>query len=132
MPLAARSGLTVFALVLGIGWTGSVTAQTHVGRNVEGGMHWHVAAPEGASWRLECRFPPVTYERNAYDRHAWMNKITVRGEGPDAGRLPLNVGQCRLWKTGGTGPVGLALSRPGETAADGTRDPNRPAAVGFL
>jgi len=95
-------------------------------------MHWHVAAPGGARWRLECRFPPVTYVRNSYDRRAWMNKITVRGEGDQAGRLPLNVGECHLWKTGGDGPVGIGLTRPGETAADGTSDPNDPAAAGFL
>ncbi len=111
---------------------GSAAAQTHVGRNVDGGMYWHVAAPEGASWRLECRFPPVTYERNTYDRRAWMNKITASGWGPQDGRLPLNVGSCRVWKTGGAGPVGIGLFRPDETAADGTRDPNRPAAAGFL
>lgn len=127
-----RSAAAICTLVIGLFWTGVSSAQTYVGQNTENGMHWHVAAPEGASWRLECRFPPVIYQRNTYDRRAWMNKITVRGEGPQDGRLPLNVGHCRLWKTGGAGPVGIGLSRPGETASDGTRDPDRPAAVGFL
>ena len=34
------------------------SAQVHVGRNVEGGLPWSVAAPQGASWSLVCRFAP--------------------------------------------------------------------------
>jgi hypothetical protein len=107
-------------------------AQTYVGTNIEGGMHWHVSAREGASWRLVCRFPPVTYYRNAYDQRALINRFERSGRGADSGRLPLNVGHCHLWKTGGRGTVGIGLARPGERIGDATRDPAEPAAVGFL
>lgn len=130
MAIAARSGPS--ALVLIVAGTVPATAQVHIGHNLDGGIYWHVAAPEGARWRLECRFPAVTYERNTYQRRVWTNKITVRGGGPQDGRLPLYVGHCHLWKTGGQGAVGLGLFRPDETAAGATRDPGRPAAAGFL
>jgi hypothetical protein len=107
-------------------------AQTWVGTNIEGGLHWHLSAPEGASWRLACRFPPVTYYRSVREQRAWINKFERRGQGADSGRLPLNVGHCHVWKTGGRGAVAIGLSRPGETVADATRDPAEPAAVGFL
>ena len=107
-------------------------AQTQLGTNIEGGMHWHVSAPDGANWRLVCRFPPATYQRSIYDHNAWINRFERSGRGPDSGRLPLNVGHCHVWKTGGRGAVAIALSRPGETVADATRDPANPAAVGFL
>lgn len=107
-------------------------AQTHVGTNIEGGLHWHVSAREGASWRLVCRFPPVTYYRNAYDQRSWINRFERSGRGADSGRLPLNVGHCHLWKTGGRGAVGIGLARPGERVGDATRDPAEPAAVGLL
>ncbi|HYG25648.1 MAG TPA: hypothetical protein VD906_01960 [Caulobacteraceae bacterium] len=120
------------SLVSVLGGAPAAGAQTWVGDNIEGGMHWHVAAPEGANWRLECRFPPVTYYRSAYEQKAWINRFERRGRGADSGRLPLNSGYCHVWKTGGRGSVGIGLSRPGETVADATRDPAHPAAVGFL
>jgi hypothetical protein len=120
------------SVVPGLGGAPAAAAQTWVGENIEGGMHWHVSAPDGASWRLVCRFPPVTYFRSVYDQRAWINKFERSGRGPDSGRLPLNVGHCHVWKTGGRGAVAIGLSRPGETAADATRDPAAPAAVGFL
>ena len=107
-------------------------AQTWVGTNIEGGMHWHVSTRQGASWRIVCRYPPVTYYRSAYDQKAWINRFERSGRGPDSGRLPLNVGHCHLWKTGGQGAVGLGLARPGEAVGDATLDPMVPAAVGFL
>ncbi len=108
------------------------SAQTWVGTNIEGGLYWHVSTRQGASWRIVCRYPPVTYYRNAYDRKAWINRFERSGQGPDSGRLPLNVGHCHLWKTGGQGAVGLGLARPGEAVGDATVDPSEPAAVGFL
>ena len=107
-------------------------AQTYVGTNIEGGLHWHVSTLQGASWRIVCRYPPVTYYRNAYDRKAWINRFERSGQGPDSGRLPLNVGHCHLWKTGGRGAVGLGLARPGEAVGDATAVPSEPAAVGFM
>ena len=115
-----------------LGGAPPVAAQTWVGTNIEGGLHWHVSAPEGANWRLVCRHSPVTYYRNVYDREVWINRFERRGRGADSGRLPLNSGYCHLWKSGGRGAVAIGLSRPGETVADATRDPAAPAAVGFL
>jgi len=125
--LAALAGL---AAVLGSG--GVADAQTWVGTNIEGGLYWHVSTRQGASWKLVCRYPPVTYYRNAYDRKAWINRFERSGQGADAGRLPLNSGHCHLWKTGGQGAVGLGLARPGEAVGDATADPSEPAAVGFM
>lgn len=127
-------GLAVLAIAsatMALG-PGPVMAQTWVGTNIEGGLYWHVSTRQGASWRIVCRYPPVTYYRNAYDRKAWINRFERNGQGPDSGRLPLNVGHCHLWKTGGQGAVGLGLARPGEAAGDATSDPSEPAAVGFL
>jgi hypothetical protein len=126
--MIAAGATCVVALVL----AAPSQAQTWVGTNIEGGMHWHVSAPDGASWKLECRFPPVTYYRNVYDQNAWINRFERSGHGSDSGRLPLNIGHCHLWKTGGRGAVAIGLSRPGETVADATREPAEPAAVGFL
>jgi hypothetical protein len=129
----ARPGIAAAAvLALTLAAAGAAEAQTWVGTNIEGGMHWHVSAPQGTEWRLECRFPPVTYHRSAYDQKAWINRFERSGRGDDAGRLPLNIGHCRLWKTGGQGGVAIGLSRPGEAVADATRDPATPAAAGFL
>jgi hypothetical protein len=106
-------------------------AQTHVA-DVEGGLHWSVAAPQGASWSLVCRFAPVTYQASTYERNAWTNKIATTGTGAARGRLPQQDGRCTVTKTGGPGPVGVALVRGQEVQAAGTSDPARPAAVGFL
>ncbi|MBW8305118.1 MAG: hypothetical protein K0M78_14605 [Brevundimonas sp.] len=107
-------------------------AQTWVGTNIEGGLYWHVSSRQGASWRLVCRYPPVTYYRSAYEQTAWINRFERSGRGSDSGRLPLNVGDCHLWKTGGQGPVAIGLARPGEAVGDATADPAEPAAAGFL
>lgn len=128
-----RTGLlAVLAALPVLGSAFPAGAQTWVGDSIEDGMHWHVSAPEGANWRLVCRFPPVTYYRSVYNQKAWINRFERSGRGPDSGRLPLNVGHCHVWKTGGRGAVAIGLSRPGETVADATRDPAAPAAVGFL
>ena len=119
-------------LVLVCGAASVASAQTHVGRNVEGGIPWSVAAPEGASWSLVCRFAPVTYEASQYDLRRWTNKIATTGTGAARGRLPQQDGRCTVTKTGGPGPVGVALVRGDEVQAAGTNDPARPAAVGFL
>lgn len=106
-------------------------AQNHV-ENVEGGLHWSVAAPQGASWSLVCRFAPVTYASSTYQRKTWTNRISTSGTGASRGRLPQQDGRCTVTKTGGAGPVGIALVRGEEIQSAGTNDPARPAAVGFL
>ena len=126
MMAAAAGCATALAMV------GPARAQTWVGANIEGGLHWHVSAPQGARWRLECRFPPVTYYRSAYEQKAWINRFERSGQGADSGRLPLNSGHCNVWKTGGRGPVAIGLARPGETVADATRNPAEPARAGFF
>ena len=135
MTVRPRASMMLVAAAAGAGalaMAGPSRAQTWVGTNIEGGLHWHVSAPEGASWRLECRFTPVTYYRNAYDRRAWINRFERSGHGADSGRLPLNSGHCRAWKTGGRGAVAIGLSRPGETTAGATRYPAEPAWAGFF
>ncbi len=107
-------------------------AQTHVGRNFEGGLYWSVAAPQGASWSLVCRFSPVTYEASSYDLRHWTNKMSTSGTGAARGRLPHQDGRCTVSKTGGPGPVGIAMVKNGAVQSAGTNDPARPAAVGFL
>lgn len=108
-------------------------AQTHVGKNIEGGMHWAVAAPEGATWLLSCRFPPVTYWESRYDQKHWINKLERPGEGTDRGRLPINIGHCYVTKTGGRGPVGIAVARPPhQVRAEGTVTTGKRVGVGFL
>ena len=92
---------------------GQASAQTYVGRNVEGGLHWSVSAPENASWRLVCRHPPAIYYQSAYNQRAWINQFTETGQGAARGRLPLDSGSCEVTKTGGRGPVAVAVGRPG-------------------
>ena len=110
---------------------GPAAAQPHVA-DVEGGLHWSVAAPQGARWSLVCRFAPVTYVASTFEQNRWTNKIATTGTGAARGRLPQQDGRCTVTKTGGPGPVGVALVRGEEIQAAGTNDPARPAAVGFL
>ena len=107
-------------------------AQTHVGSNIEGGLHYSVAAPQGASWRLDCRFPPVTYYRNNYDRRAWINHLTDQGHGPSRGRLPLDSGYCEVTKTGGDGPVAIAVGRTGKVEVRAVRVVGESATAGLF
>jgi pyruvate dehydrogenase complex dehydrogenase (E1) component len=108
---------------------GPAVAQTHVGSDAYSGLHWSVAAPEGASWTLECRFRPVTVWISTYERNRWMNVMNQAGQGSARGRLPGDNGRCTLTKTGGVGPVGIALVKNGAATASGTRDPATPAKV---
>ncbi len=116
-------------VMVGVGLASGAAAQTHVGENPYGGLHWHVAAPQGASWTLACRFRPVTMAANRYERKRFVNGSTRSGTGPMPGRLPGDNGRCTLTKTGGAGPVGLALVKDGVARAAGTNDPARPAGV---
>lgn len=107
-------------------------AQTNVGANLEGGLPWHVAALQGASWSLVCRFKPVLYEASNYNREAWANRIAQTGRGSQGGRLPSDNGSCTVTKTGGRGAVAIAMIKNGEAQVAVTSDPARPAAVGFF
>ena len=128
--LATGLGACAILMIVAVSAAG---AQTYVGKNIEGGAHWAVAAPQGASWSLECRFPPVTYWENSYDQNHWINKLEQSGAGAAQGRLPLNVGYCYLTKTGGNGPVGLAMARPPhEVRGRGTVVTGQRVGVSFL
>lgn len=97
-------------------------AQTAV-TDAYGGLHWSIAAPDRANWSLECRFAPVTI------RNRWLNRMVLTGAGPQRGRLPGQDGRCTLTKTGGAGPVGLAVVKDGQPTAAGTNDPAKPAYI---
>ncbi|WP_150125938.1 hypothetical protein [Brevundimonas sp. LM2] len=107
-------------------------AQTDVGTNYEGGLYWHVAAPGGAAWTLECRFRSAIIATSRYDTRHWVNRLRTRGRGPQAGRLPVDNGDCSVTKTGGAGPVGIAIVRGTDVVADGTSAVGVRAAVGVF
>ena len=95
---------------------GAASAQSarEVGNDPYTGLHWSVAAPQGASWTLESGFAPVTI------KGVHMNRINHTGSGRMAGRLPGDNGSCRVTKTGGQGPVGVAVVKNGQATAAGT------------
>lgn len=105
------------------------SAQVDVGSNHYGGLTWAVAAPQGAAWSLSCGFSPVTLHMSQYDRKHWANRLTRSGRGPQRGRLPGDNGSCTLTKTGGSGPVGVALVKNGVATAAGTHHSERPAQI---
>ena len=117
----------IFAAVLtaAVGASGAASAQKteEVGQNPYNGLHWSVAAPQGATWALECQFAPVTV------RGIHFNRINHTGTGRMAGRLPSDNGSCRVTKTGGEGGVGVALVKNGVATAAGTNDPAKPAVI---
>ena len=117
----------IFASVLtaAVAVSGAASAQKteEVGQNPYNGLHWSVAAPQGASWALECQFAPVTV------RGIHFNRINHTGTGHMAGRLPSDNGSCRVTKTGGEGGVGVALVKNGAATAAGTNDPAKPAVI---
>ena len=117
----------IFASVLtaAVAVSGAASAQKteEVGQNPNNGLHWSVAAPQGASWALECQFAPVTV------RGIHFNRINHTGTGHMAGRLPSDNGSCRVTKTGGEGGVGVALVKNGVATAAGTNDPAKPAVI---
>lgn len=120
MKVSLISALTLSAAVV----AGAASAQSsrEVGKDPYHGLHWSVAAPQGAEWSLECRFAPVTI------KGIHMNRITHTGSGRMAGRLPGDNGTCRVTKTGGQGPVGVAVVKNGEAKAAGTNG-DAPAVV---
>ena len=104
---------------------GAASAQSarEVGNDPYTGLHWSVAAPQGASWALECQFAPVTV------RGIHFNRINHTGTGHMAGRLPSDNGSCRVTKTGGQGGVGVAVVKNGVATSAGTNDPAKPAVI---
>lgn len=127
-----RPGRIAATVILAVVAATAADAQTNVGANLEGGLPWHVAALQGASWSLVCRFKPVLYEASAYNREAWANRIAQTGRGSEGGRLPSDNGSCTVTKTGGRGAVAIAMIKNGEAQVAVTSDPARPAAVGFF
>ena len=117
----------IFTAVLtaAVAVSGAALAQKteEVGQNPYNGLHWSVAAPQGATWALECQFAPVTV------RGIHFNRINHTGTGHMAGRLPSDNGSCRLTKTGSQGGVGVALVKNGAATAAGTNDPAKPAVI---
>ena len=117
----------IFAAVLtaAVAASGAASAQKteEVGQNPYNGLHWSVAAPQGASWALECQFAPVTV------RGIHFNRINHTGTGHMAGRLPSDNGSCTVTKTGGQGGVGVAVVKNGAATAAGTNDLAKPAVV---
>ena len=105
----------IFAAVLtaAVATSGAASAQKteEVGQNPYGGLHWSVAAPQGATWALQCQFAPVTV------RGIHMNRINHTGTGRMAGRLP------------GDNGVGVAVVKNGVATSAGTRDAATPAVV---
>ena len=122
----------ILPVVLAPALASPAAAQTDVGRNIEGGLYWSVAAPQGAAWRLSCRFPPVTYFRNNYDQHAWINELSDQGAGPSRGRLPLDSGYCKVTKTAGAGPVAIAVGRAGQIETGAVRDAGQSVTAGLF
>jgi hypothetical protein len=124
-------GIGTLVLLVAVAAT-AADAQTKLGADIESGLPWHVAALQGASWSLVCRFRPVTYEASTYNREAWANRIAQTGRGSMGGRLPGDDGSCTVTKTGGRGAVAIAMIKNGEAQVAVTTDPARPAAVGFF
>jgi hypothetical protein len=119
-------------VLLGVVAATGADAQTRLGADIESGLPWHVAALQGASWSLVCRFKPVTYQASTYNREAWANRIAQTGRGSMGGRLPSTDGTCTVTKTGGRGAVAIAMIKNGEAQVAVTIDPAKPAAVGFF
>lgn len=113
-------------VVLALAATGALAQGSNT--DAYDGLHFHVAAPQGANWSLECRFRPTRITINSYERRV-TNQLSYSGAGPRAGRLPGDNGRCVLTKTGGAGPVGVALVKAGVPTAAGTNDPSKPAAI---
>jgi hypothetical protein len=127
-----RPGRIGAVLLLAAVAANAADAQTRLGADVESGLPWHVAALQGASWSLVCRFKPVVYEASNYNRNAWANRIAQTGRGSEGGRLPSDNGSCTVTKTGGRGAVAIAMIKNGEAQVAVTTDPAKPAAVGFF
>ena len=110
-----KTFVSTAALILSLTAAGAVSAQPkEVAGDLKGGLDWAVAAPQGASWTLDCRFRPVTI------RGVYQNRMQVSGTGPQRGNLPTDNGSCTLTKTGGDGNVGVALVKDGKPTAAGS------------
>lgn len=124
-----RRSATILLVLAATAISSSALSQTDVGSNHHGGLHWSVAAPPNVSWSLSCGFSPVTLHMSQYDRKHWANRLALSGRGAQRGRLPGDNGSCTLTKTGGEGPVGIAIVKNGRTTAAGTNHPTEPAQI---
>lgn len=124
-----RRPATILLILVAATIGSSASGQTDVGSNHRAGLHWSVSAAPDASWLLSCGFSPVTLHMSQYDRKHWANRLERSGRGPQRGRLPGDNGSCALSKTGGAGPVGIAIVKNGQATAAGTNDPARAAQV---
>ncbi|MEH6665248.1 MAG: hypothetical protein V7678_10385 [Brevundimonas sp.] len=115
--------VALFIAVLAFAGVAQAQSTRQTGEGYQG-AHFAVAAPEGASWSLNCGFPPHQIPGTGA-----VNRFDLEGEGPAAGRLPTDRAWCTLTKTGGEGPVGFALVKDGTPTAAGTNDPAEPARV---
>ncbi len=100
----------------------AVAQPREVADNLKGGLSWAVAAPQGASWTMECRFRSIAI------RGVPQNRMSVSGEGNKTGNLPTDNGSCVLTKTGGEGRIGVALVKNGQPTAAGS-DGSTPAVI---
>ena len=85
-----------------------------VAQDLKGGLPWAVAADANATWRLECRFRPVTI------RGVYQNRMVREGKGPQIGNLPTDNGSCTLTRLTGGGNIGVAVIKDGKPVAKGT------------
>lgn len=106
--------VTLIAFGLSIG-AGSVVAQpAEVAGDLAGGLPWGVAADANATWRLECKFRPVTI------RGVYQNRMVREGKGTQSGYLPTDNGSCTLTRLTGDGNIGVALIKNGQVTRKGT------------
>lgn len=118
-----KTFVSAVALIASVAVAGFANAQPReVGNNLEGGLDWAVAAPQGASWEMQCRFRPIAI------RGVPQNNMSTKGTGTMTGRLPTDNGSCTITKTGGEGTVGVALVKEGKPTAAGT-DGSKPAVI---
>lgn len=85
-----------------------------VAGNLDGGLPWGVAAEDNTTWRLECRFRPVTI------RGVYQNRMVREGKGTQSGYLPTDNGSCTLTRLTGEGNIGVAVIKNGQVTRKGT------------
>lgn len=117
--------MRVALFIAALAMAGAAQAQStrQIGEGYQG-ARFAVAAPQGASWSLNCGFPP-----HQMPGAGTVNRFDLDGDGAYSGRLPTHRAWCSLTKTGGAGPVGFALVKDGRPSAAGTIDSASPARV---
>jgi hypothetical protein len=118
-----RSGFVIGLIAFVVAST--ATAQSPSSRYE--GLHFSVAAPQGAAWRLSCRFPPVRMMGVGL-----VNRFDLEGQGPQRGRLPSQSGWCDITRTSGAGAVALAVVKDGQAVTAATIQTDQPARLNAL